>query len=1012
MSLRKRVGLRRPATVAIATAAIATMTVASSTWAQAAPAANAVKPGLYIVQFDDNPLSGYTGGISGIAATKPTAGNKLDTKTWNYDAYRKYLQSRRSDTLKRAKLNGKKPVYEYNTVFNGVAVKLTGSEVQKLRSTAGVKAVFKQEILQPQTADTPRFLGLDGPNGVWQNKFGGDEHAGEGVVVGVIDSGIWPENPSFAALPEPRPDADALADWQGECQPGEEAPFVECNNKLIGARYYPMEDLADKDYVSPRDWGGHGSHTASTAAGNHGVPAVINGEPQGNISGMAPAARIAAYKVCWETNSGAGCGTAEILAAINDAVSDGVDVINFSIGSSAQSPVLDSVELAFMNATLAGVFVAASAGNSGPGDATADHGSPWLTTVAASTHDRTYDKSVTLGNGTTYTSRGYGPALPSSPLIDSVNAGLPGADPFEVERCYSPAESSDGNATLDPAKVAGKIVLCRRGGNARTDKGWAVKEAGGVGMVMYNDPSNSVNADFQPVPTVHVDTVVGQAIKAYAATANPTASMTAAVRKKAQAPAVAIFSSRGPSEPSQGDLLKPDIAAPGVDVIAAVAPPGNHQNDFDAYSGTSMASPHIAGIAALMKQKNPTWSPMAIKSALMTTAGQTDNTGGPIKEESGASLIPSSPNAYGAGHVNPAAAYDPGLVYDSGPEDWLRWICGTYNEIGDVEGAGFNCADVAAAVGTADPSDLNGASIAVGDLAAKQTIKRTVTNTTNQASVYVPKVVAPAGYTVKVTPSVLTVLPRRSATFTVEITRTNAAFGVWQFGSLTLADLRGHSVRTPIALRAAPVASPLELSLSGTSGSKPFVVRGGVNGPLNTKVNGLVPNNVSTKRLVGTNVSFDLADPAEGPAVSKTTIAVPADAIVARARTFASEYPAGTDLDIYVYSDGELWGGSASSGTDEIVDLDPGATYDVYVVQYAVADGVTAQDVKLHSWVLRPVAAGNLTLSPAKPTVSAGAPTTLTANWSGLTPGRIYLGILQFGQGGNLTNATVVTART
>lgn len=189
-------------------------------------------------------------------------------------------------------------------------------------------------------------------------------------------------------------------------------------------------------------------------------------------------------------------------------------------------------------------------------------------------------------------------------------------------------------------------------------------------------------------------------------------------------------------------------------------------------------------------------------------------------------------------------------------------------------------------------------------------------------------------------------------------------------------------------------------------------MRGGVNGTLNSKVNGLVPDTIDTKHLVGTNVGFDIDNPAEGPAVMKSTVNVPADSLFARTRTFASEYPAGTDLDIFVYRDGELWNLSATSTTDEVVDLEPGGTYDVYVVQYAKPDSVDGQDVKLHSWVLRPVTAGNLTLSPANPTVTAGAPTTITANWTGLTPGRIYLGIIQFGQGGNLTNATGVTVRT
>jgi subtilisin family serine protease len=1019
VSLRKQVGLRRPAKIALATAAVTMMTVAGSTWAQAAPTTTAATPGLYIIQFDDDPLAAYTGGVSGIAATKPASGKKLDTKAWNYDAYRKYLQGRRSDTLKKANITGKKPVFEYNAVINGVALNLTGAEAQKLRSTAGVRNVWKQQIVKMQTADTPRFLGLDGPNGVWENQFGGDEHAGEGVIVGVIDSGITPESKSFAALPEPRPDADTIAaKWSGTCDPGEEAPEVTCNNKLIGARYYKLSGVADKDFLSPRDWDGHGTHTASTAAGNHGVPAVVNGEPQGNISGMAPAARVAAYKVCWEQASGSGCGNAQILAAINDAVSDGVDVINFSIGGSRQPDVLDSTEIAFMHAAAAGVFVAASAGNDGVGPdklgATSDHNSPWLATVAASTHDRTFAKSVTLGNGTTYNSLGYGPALPSTPLIDAANAALPGVDPLYARLCAS-AEAPEGPGvpSLDPAKVAGKIVLCERGTNARTDKAFAVKTAGGVGMIMWNPTSNSLNADFMLVPTVHVDTATGQAIKAYiASTPNPTASMTASQRKVARAPVVASFSSRGPAEPTKGDLLKPDITAPGVDVIAAVAPTNHFGNQFDAESGTSMSSPHIAGIAALMKQKYPGWSPSAIKSALMTTAGQTDNTGSPIMQEDGAGVKPTNALAYGAGHVRPGAAYDAGLVYDSGPEDWLKWICGTGNDLADLPDSGFSCDDVAAAVGTADPSDLNYASISIGDLTGKQTVKRTVTNTTNQASVYVPKIETPPGYTVKVTPSVLTVLPRRSATYTLEITRTNAAFGQFAFGSLTWADLRGHSVRSPIALRSTAVSAPATLDLTGTSGSKQFQVRPGFTGTLATKVNGLAASTVTTKNLVGTDTGFNPNAPKEGPAVFKKTVSVPATAMAARVGTLDVQYPVGTDLDLYVYVNGQLAAISGGATAEEHIDLPPGITVDVYVVQYGLAAGRTQQDVHLHTWVVQPGPVGNLTLSPAAPAVTSAVPVTLTANWSGLNPNSMYLGVIQYGQGSNLSASTFVQVRT
>ena len=243
------------------------------------------------------------------------------------------------------------------------------------------------------------------------------------------------------------------------------------------------------------------------------MPAVINGVTVGNVSGMAPAARIAVYKALWNQPDGTASGaTVDLVQAIDDAVADGVDVINYSISGSRTS-VIDPVELAFLFAAEANVFVATSAGNSGPGASTVAHNSPWLTTVAASTHDRLSTKTVTLGNGSTYGGLGVGPAVPSAPLIDSAAAGLPGANATQVRQCFL--------GTLDPAKVTGKIVLCERGVNARTDKSLAVKNAGGVGMILWNPTANSLNADFHFVPSIHVDHVAGPAIKAYAADRRP-----------------------------------------------------------------------------------------------------------------------------------------------------------------------------------------------------------------------------------------------------------------------------------------------------------------------------------------------------------------------------------------------------------------------------------------------------------------------------------------------------------
>jgi len=1001
VSLSRKAGLNRSAAVALTTAALTALAVVTADNALAGPgAAQSGSTAVYLVGEAQLPLAAYQGGIAGIPGTRPAEGAKLNKRSWNYAAYRDYLRARRAEVLRSAGVNSAKVVATYDTAFTGFAAKLTSAEVNRLRQTRGVVNIWKNEIRQLNTISTPAFLGLDGPGGAWQRQFGDVSHAGEGVIVGMVDTGIWPESPSFAALPEPRPDQAIIdAKWSGECVAGEEAP-VTCNNKLIGARWYNASGLGTlpEEFLSPRDLDGHGSHTTSTAAGNHGVPAVINGVAVGNASGMAPVARVAAYKICWVQPGGGGsCGTIDAMSAIDDAVADGVDVINYSISGSLNS-ILDPVEIAFFNAAAAGVFVAASAGNNGPGVSTVAHNSPWLTTVAASTHDRSSMKTVTLGNGATYTGPGVGPAVPSSPLIDSVNAGLPTADPTEAELCFI--------GTLDPAKVTGKIVVCRRGVNARTDKSRAVQQAGGVGMILYNPTPNSLNADFHFVPSIHVNTADGLAIKAYiASTASPTASLSAGVPVSVRAPVMADFSSRGPALAGAGDLLKPDITAPGVDVIAAVSPAGNDGNLYNALSGTSMSSPHIAGIAALLRSKNPTWSPMAVKSALMTTATTLDNTRSPITRAGAAA----TPFDFGAGHVRPGSAFDPGLVYESGPLEWTQYACGIGQHI-LVGGPNDTVIDTCDLVGSIDPSDLNYASIAIGDLAGKQTITRTVTNTTRLSSVYFAQVNAPAGFSVNVTPPVLAVPPGRSATYRVEVKRTTAAFGAWSFGSLSWGDTRGHNVRSPLVVRAVAVAAPDEVSLSGTSGSRTIPVRTGFNGTLTAAPHGLAAAAVTTHHLVGTNTEFNTANPAPGPAVSKDTVTVPAGTKVARFATFGADYPDGTDLDVFVYQGGTttLVGQSAGGTAEESVTVTAPGTYDVYVVQFSLAPGLTEQDVRFHAFVVAPGSAGNLTATPASQPATLGGLANVTVGWSGLAAGTRYLGVIEFGDGSVVRGQTIV----
>ncbi|MDX3715743.1 MULTISPECIES: S8 family serine peptidase [Streptomyces] len=343
------------------------------------------------------------------------------------------------------------------------------------------------------------------------------------MIIGVLDTGIDTNNPSLQALPEPRPDAEVIAKkWKGGCDPGDDPEHrVTCNNKVIGAQYFNkgLTDSAETDWPSPMDSDSHGTHTATTAAGTIDVPAAVpDSGISGRISGLAPAARIAAYKICWSR----GCSTLDAAAAFDKAAADGVDVINYSIGGTA---VVTSPEYTAMsNAAKAGIFISTSAGNSGPG--TVVHNVPWVATVAASTHDTGYRTTVTLGNGKAYEGVGISvDAAPYAPLVDAVKAAKSGVNAARAEGCEPGA--------LDPAKVNDAIVLCKRNDRVSAE----VKAAGGAGMVLYN--TNAAQDEFanpRPLPSVHVDKATGDALKAYASGPGTTAGLSAARAVKLQAP--------------------------------------------------------------------------------------------------------------------------------------------------------------------------------------------------------------------------------------------------------------------------------------------------------------------------------------------------------------------------------------------------------------------------------------------------------------------------------------------
>ncbi|WP_322975135.1 S8 family serine peptidase [Peterkaempfera bronchialis] len=975
---------------------------------QSGPGADsaAFTDGLYIVQLDDAPVASYEGEISGLAATRPEPGEKVDPDSAATKSYRAHLDKQRREAL--AGVPGVQPLYTYDYAFNGFAANLTAKQAAKLAAEDGVAALEKNQLLTLDTVSTADFLGLAGQGGAWERQFRGDAHAGEGVVIGMVDSGYSPDNPLFAPLPEPRPDAKLIKrKWKGSCDSGTSSKIT-CNNKVIGAHYYRQGVKAiPEEYDSPRDYGGHGTHTASTAAGDHGVPASINGGSVGEATGMAPAARLAVYKVCWSIDYAGGnsCASVDTVAAINQAVADGVDVINYSISGSTTSAV-NSVESAFFNAARAGVFVSASAGNDGDkGASTVAHNAPWEMTVAASTHDRGYRTTLTLGDGRTFTGVGVGAAVPSAPLVNSSAVGKAGADPSEVELCFS--------GTLDPVKTAGRIVVCKRGTNDRVDKSRAVQQAGGAGLVLWNPSANSLNADFHYVPTVHVDHLAGPQIAAYAASSGATASLSASEVYKAPAPQMAGFSSYGPALAGNGDLLKPDITAPGVDVIAGVAPVSSEGNQFGVMSGTSMSSPHIAGIAALLISKNPKWSPAEVKSALMTTAYQSDNQGAPIKDAAGSNATPLN---FGAGHVDPPKAFDPGLVYDSGWKDWQKYICAIGQQL-PADTKAKSCDKVK----KTDPSDLNYPSIAIGALAGSQTVYREVTNVAADKSTYDVRVSAPAGFTAKVSPSTLTLKPGASKEFKVTLTRTTAPLGSYAFGSLTLTDGR-HVVRSPIAVKAVAIAAPAAVNVAQAkaSGKVTLEAQAGYAGTMNAKVRGLKAADVTTYALKNANGGgFTSSRPAASDQVAAQTVTVPAGTKALRLATFASDYPADTDVDLYLYKQSAtgaltLTATSANDGSDEAIQVsDPSAgDWVLFAHLYSAPSTGGAAKVAVNSWVLGDGSAIGTTLSPATAKVKIGGTASFTLAWSGLATGKRYLGTVSYDDGSALLGSTTVQVAT
>ena len=939
----------------------------------------------YIVVMRSDPILAYNGELAGYEATKPARGDKVNPNSAHVRKYEQFLESKHVDSLQAVGASPEVKIHDYTFALNGYSAILTPDEVNSIRQQKDVLMVLEDQMRYPDTDSSPGFLGLNVPEGAYDKGYDG-----EGVVVGIIDTGIWPEHPSFAddgSFSAP-PTGALPCEFGNTAHNPNDAPFT-CNNKLIGA--YQMLDTyraflgaAPDEFNSARDDNGHGSHTASTAAGNSGVAASVFGNSLGTISGIAPRAHIIAYK-----GLGNGGGfTSDLAAAIDQAVADGVDVINYSIGGGAGAVTAD--ELAFLFAADAGVFVSVSAGNSGPGVSTlGDPGTkPWLTTVGASTQTRFFQGTVVLGNGAQYTGASITSGVGPAPLVDAASLGNPLCNP----------------AVAFSSSVAGKIVVCQRGVVGRAAKSLAVFNASGVGMIMHeNSDAGSLFTDNHWVPSVHVDQTPGLQIKAYI-TANPGTATAEILAPQLStwpyAPSMTDFSSRGPN-PVAPDIIKPDVTAPGIQILAGnspfpdagTTPPGEL---FQAIAGTSMSSPHVAGVFALLKQAHPDWSAAMAKSALMTTAHQN------VLDNNRTSAA--DPFDMGAGHIRPGGAWvkgsiaEPGLVYDAGFNQYLGFMCDAFPAVFTNPTA--TCAALASAGIPTKAVNLNYPSIGISQVPGTKTITRTVTSVAKESSArtYTASVVAPAGYTVTVSPSTIRLRRGESATFTVTVNNVSAPVGEWRFGSLTWNEKDGnYKVYSPIAVKAALFEGPAEVAGS-------YTVSFGYTGPFTATARGLIPAALTADTVLDdpTNSTCSLAS----PNAKLIPVIVPAGTTYARFELFDADVAPNSDIDMCVFR-GTTPVGSSGSGTsaERVNLLNPiAATYTVVVQGWGVPG---SSPFVLHSWVLGTTDAGNMIVS-APSSATIGTVGNIDLTFVGLTPGTKYLGSVAYSGVAGLPNPTIV----
>jgi subtilisin family serine protease len=707
------------------------------------------RPVSVLVKLDYDALASYGGGVSGLPATSPSVtGRQLDGRSEPVLRYRRHVQAVESAFLGglARRLPAARPGRRLHTVYGGVAVRLPGNRVADLLRLPGAVAVQPDRLERPLTDASPGFVGAP----TVYRALGSTATAGRGVIVGVLDTGAWPEHPSFAdrgGLPAPPPKADGTprsCDFGDNPLTAAGDPFP-CNHKVISGQAF----LETYDQViggelyphSARDSNGHGTFTATAAAGGLVAHARTLGVDRGPVHGIAAGAQVAVYRVC----GAQGCFDSDAVAAIGQAILDGVQVVNFSV-SGGQDPLTDPVELAFLDAYAAGVLVAAAAGNDGPDPGTVGHRAPWVTTVAASTQRRAFEATVKLRAGAARATL-HGTSITGG-LATPRRVVQAAAPPYADASCSSPAA---------PGALAGRIVACRAGGAA--------------GMLLYDPPGTTgTGADNHWLPAVHLAAGQGGVLRRFlAAHPHASASFTAGGKVERRGDVLAGFSGRGPG----GDWLKPDLSAPGVQVLAGatptpeapeLGPPGQR---FRVMDGTSAAAPLVAGAAALLLALHPRWTPGQVKSALETTASAR------VVDQDG---TPTGPFEVGGGRLELRRAGDPGLTFDQAAAGFAGAVADALHRV-----------------------DLNLPSVDMPVMPGRLVTTRTARNVSGRFLRYRATAEAPAGTAIRVTPRAFGVAPGATVRLRIEVSAPEVAPGQY-LGAIRLDQRHGpRDLRLPVA---------------------------------------------------------------------------------------------------------------------------------------------------------------------------------------------------------------------